>query len=98
MRLFEIYDISEIVAIFDAEAFLWIVRMKDVKYPKKVWIDLIYRDSIWLVEHTRWKEGAPFLLYMSWLIDQSERVFYLVLKLIFETFFNFCFLLMALRV
>ena len=36
--------INEVVAIF----FFELSEMKDKKYPKKVWIDLIYLDSIWL--------------------------------------------------
>ena len=47
------------------QLFFELSEMKDVKYPKKVWIDFIYRDSIWLEEHTRWKEDASFLLYMN---------------------------------
>ena len=39
--------INEVVAIF----FFELSEMKDKKSPKKVWIDLIYRHSIWLEEH-----------------------------------------------
>ena len=36
--------INEVVVIF----FFELSEMKDKKYPNKVWIDLIYLDSIWL--------------------------------------------------
>ena len=49
--------INEVVAIF----FFELSEMKDKKYPKKVWIDLIYLDSIfgW---RTKVKRGCSFII------------------------------------